>query len=204
MTDSAKSDAAASGTPERTAAGEPLWGRSKTAAFPRYMSALVLALLASAAWCATEALWPETPPVRPNIEIASSDAETAATHGEDNHITLNTAVFSSRKLFIPRVPVESQQTSRAVIEDMLSQLTLTGINKVGDELVAFVRISKSGSSPRGSGRYNPRGGNNAASNQPSETKMVKKGDHLLDFEVTAVTEDGVKLSLAGFDETLGF
>ncbi len=162
---------------------------------------LVVLVVAVFAWLVAEIAWPV--PELGTLDLATGSASYEPIETVKSAVPADgslSAPFFSRKLFIPEVPVESRETSRAVVAALLARLKLTGIVKENDEFVALVRVG--GRAPdrsRGSRTY--RG---SPASTPKSLVRIKKGDDLLDFKVEKITDKGLELSIAGFRETLTF
>lgn len=177
-----------------------LWARSGGGGFPRTVKALAAVAAISAAWCVVELAWPENhvPELdMPAPAAGQENPDPGAEAGEEP--SFSPLVFSARKLFIPEVPVESQETSRASIEEMLGRLRLTGVLEQDGQLVAWIEVS--GAARESTVRR--RAGTSGAL-ASSRIERVVKGDHVLDFEVVEISPDSISLKVAGFEATLSF
>lgn len=183
----------------QNAASGLVWRSPRTAVSPRFLRAVALVAVWSLVWFATELVWPQRTLVLPEFPELEAGANAPPQPVRPGAVELSESLFAARKLFIPEVPVASQDTSRAVVDEMLSRLTLTAVVEENGEFVAWVRVG--GASERGPGRF--------ASASPSttggtRTERVRKGDHLLDFTVEDVTRDSVELKVADFTAILSF
>lgn len=190
-------ESAAESPPE---AQKALWARSVGTGFPRTVKVLAAVAAVSAAWCIVELARPEAhvPELDMPAVVAGTENPGAAQAAQEP--SFSPLVFSARKLFIPVVPVESQETSRAVVEEMLSRLRLTGVLEQNGQLVAWIEVS---GADRESGTRRP-GASPRVAASSSRIERIVKGDHVLDFEVMEITQDSVMLKVAGFEATLAF
>ena len=180
---------------------EQVWRSVRPPALPPFVTIIAVLVVAAFVWGVAEAVWPRSEAGA--LEIAGDTSEPGASQAgaaDSSQVVFSQSVFSARKLFIPEVPVESQETSRAVVEEMLARLRLTGVTEENGEFIAWVLISAS-SPDRGGSR---RGSASASVDTSSRTERMKKGDHVLDFTVEDVKQDSVQLSVAGFEVALSF
>jgi len=176
-----------------------LWKRSPRERFSRPVRVLASLAVLALAWCVAEFFWHDPRPRSFAMPTVPEKEGTSPARPVAEEPSFSPLVFSARKLFIPEVPVESRETSRAVVEEMLGRLRLTGILEQEGDLVAWIEVS-SPTVPSGARGY--RGSSSLAA--PSRMERVAKGDHVLDFAVEEITKDSVKLKVAGFEATLSF
>jgi hypothetical protein len=177
-----------------------LFRSSRTPLVPRYVKILGLVALAAFAWLAAEFLAPRAGIAAPSAaETAPADEKAAAAESQQRDSSGFEIIFRARKLFIPEIAVESEDTSGLVVDELIKRLKLMGITKEGEDFSAWVQVSEVVPETPGRG-YSPR----APGASGKTTVRVKKGDKVLDFKVDDVTADSVKLSVAGFNRTLGF
>ena len=176
-----------------------LFRASRTPLAPRYVKILGLVALAAFAWVAAEFLAPRAGIAAPSAgEAAPADGKPAADKNQQRDTSGFEVIFRARKLFIPEIAVESEDTSGLVVDELLKRLRLMGITKEGEDFSAWIQVSEVAPEASGKGYTRPPG------TSGKSTLRVKRGDKVLDFKVDDVTADSVKLSVSGFTRTLGF
>lgn len=181
----------------QSAGGAPQWHVPSFAVLPSHVRALAVVVLAVVVWLAAELFWPGG---EFKSEVLPSGGAVTAEFNTVEIVDVESAEFkrmvSSRKLFVPDVPVAARTESRVNIKEMLGRLKLRQVFEDGDELAAVVEVL-----PRVVTSRNDRGRRQTSSSSGARERVtVRKGDNLLDFTVVEVTKEGLKLKMEGFEE----
>ncbi len=190
---------------EETPGRVNLWQTSSTEHFSKPVRILGLFAVAAIAWCVAEMAWPVQDARVPDLLDVADAVEHTSSDTQRRAPSLSTQVFAARRLFIPEVPVESSETSRAVVDEMLQRLRLSGVIEQDGEMIAYVLVdaaSPGSGASRAPGRT--AGATSTASPAAGRRLRVTKGDRILDFEVEEITADSIRVKVANFEATITF